>query len=111
VSARSRGEPNGRVLTADGALLHRLNLGDGIEHVAIDALDRIWFGWFDEGMFGNQNWRVSGHEWPPSSNGVACFDPDGAVMQLPEWPADAGIIADCYALNVSGSEAWACPLH
>jgi hypothetical protein len=74
-------------------------LGDGIEHVAIDAEDRVWVGWFDEGMFGNDGWRVPGQEWPPSSNGVACFATDGALLPLPVWPAEAGTIADCYALN------------
>jgi hypothetical protein len=109
VSTRSRGEANARVLSPDGEVLYRLNLGDGIQHVAIDAADRIWVGWFDEGMFGSRDWRVPGQEWPPSSNGLACFDPNGAVIALPQWPADAGPIADCYALNVTGLEAWACP--
>jgi hypothetical protein len=38
-----------------------------------DAADCIWVGWFDEGIFGNDDWRVPGKEWPPSSNGVACL--------------------------------------
>lgn len=108
-ASRSRGEPNARVLAPDGLVLDRLTLGDGIEHLAIDAEDRIWIGWFDEGMFGNDGWQVPGLEWPPSSNGVACFANDGAVFPLPIWPAEAGMIADCYALNVMGPGAWACP--
>jgi hypothetical protein len=97
------------VLAPDGVILDRLTLGDGIEHVAIDAEDRVWVGWFDEGMFGNDGWRVPGQEWPPSSNGVACFTADGALLPLPVWPVEAGTIADCYALNVVGAGAWACP--
>lgn len=109
VASRTREEPNARVLTSEGTLLYRVMLGDGIEHVAIDADDRIWVGWFDEGMFGNDDWRVPGQEWPPSSNGVACFADDGNLLPLPLWPTGAGIIADCYALNVTGAGAWVCP--
>jgi hypothetical protein len=109
VATRSLGDTNARVLAPGAALLARLMLGDGIEDVAIDAEDRIWVGWFDEGMFGNRDWAVPGHEWPPSGNGVACFAPDGELLPLPTWPAEAGPIADCYALNVAGPGAWACP--
>lgn len=107
VASRSRGEPDARVLSRDGVLLDRFTLGDGIEHVAIDAADRIWVGWFDEGMF-NPNWRED-LGWPPASNGIACFAADGALLPLPIWPAEAGVIADCYALNAMGSGAWTCP--
>ncbi|WP_189677917.1 hypothetical protein [Sphingomonas glacialis] len=50
VASRTRSEPNARVLAPDGALQSRFMLGDAIEHVVIDSLDRIWVGWFDEGM-------------------------------------------------------------
>lgn len=108
VGSRTRGEPNARVFAPDGALLARFTLGDGIEHIAIDSADRIWVGWFDEGMFG-KGWSVPGMEWPPSSNGVACFAPDGSVVDVPLWPKDAGIIADCYALTPAGSGVWTSP--
>ena len=109
VASRSNGEANARVLAPNGAVLDRLTLGDGIQHVAIDAEDRVWVGWFDEGIFGNDGWRVPGQEWPPSCNGVACFAADGTLLHLPVWPAETGTIADCYALNVVGPGAWACP--
>ena len=48
-------------------------------------------------------------EWPPSSNGVACFTPDGSIVDVPTWPEEAGFIADCYALTPAGSGAWASP--
>jgi hypothetical protein len=108
VGSRTHGDPNARVFSPDGSLLTRFMLGDGIEHVAIDDLDRIWVGWFDEGIFGG-GWYVPGMEWPPSSNGVACFAPDGSIMNVPTWPEEAGFIADCYALTPSGSGAWASP--
>lgn len=108
VGARTRGELNARVLAPDGALLGRFMLGDGIEHIAVDNADRIWVGWFDEGMF-SKEWSVPGFEWPPSSNGVACFTPDGSVVDVPSWPEEAGSIADCYALTPAGSGVWASP--
>ncbi len=108
VGSRTRGEPNGRVLAPDGALLTRFMLGDAIEHVAIDSADRIWVGWFDEGMSG-KGWIVPGLEWPPSTNGVACFAPDGSLVDVPSWPKEAGFIADCYALTPVGTGVWASP--
>ena len=108
VGSRTRGEPNARVLAPNGAPLARFMLGDGIDHIAIDAADRIWVGWFDEGMFGS-GWSVPGMEWPPSSNGVACFASDGSVVEVPSWPEEAGCIADCYALTVAGAGVWTSP--
>lgn len=58
VASRTRDKANARVLTSDGALLDRLMLGDGIEHITIDRDHRIWVGWFDEGMFGNDTGQV-----------------------------------------------------
>lgn len=109
VGSRTRGEPNARVLAPDGALLNRFRLGDGIEHIAIDGADRIWVGWFDEGVFGNTGWQVPGCEWPPSSNGIACFADDGRLIETPSMPEGVDHIADCYALAVVGTGAWICP--
>ena len=109
MGTRALADANARVLDADGRVLGRFMLGDGIEHVAIDAADRIWVGWFDQGMFGNNDWRVPGQEWAPSSNGVACFADDGTLLPLPTWPEEAGSIVDCYAMNAMGHGAWTCP--
>lgn len=106
--SRTRGEANGRLLAGDGGELGRIHLGDGIEHIKIDELGLIWVGWFDEGVFGNDGWQVGDRRWPPSSNGLAAFDDGGNVITVAEG-APAGLeIADCYALNVAGSQAWAC---
>ena len=108
VGSRTGSEPNARVLASGGELLTRFMLGDGIEHIAIDSADRIWVGWFDEGMFGS-GWSMPGMKWPPSSNGVACFASDGSVVDVPSWPKEAGLIADCYALTAAGSGVWTSP--
>lgn len=102
VARRTMNETNARLFEADGQLVARFMLGDGIQSVKTDAADRIWVGWFDEGVFGNSNWNVPRREWPPSSSVVAAFDRAGAVV----WELAAGSWADCYALNVTGEDAW-----
>lgn len=108
VASRAGNGPNARVLTPAGSLLDRIMLGDGIEHITIDDRDRIWVGWFDEGTFG-EGWSVPGMESSPSNNGVGCFMPDGTVADVPSWPKEAGVIADCYALAHNGSGVWTSP--
>ena len=109
VAARTDNEPNARVLAPDGALLARFKLGDGIEHVGVDGRDRIWVGWFDEGIYGNDAWRVPGEDWPPSSRGIGVFSAAGDYQPLSVFPEAVGIVADCYALNIMDEGAWACP--
>jgi len=109
VASRTRSEPNARLLASDGRLLARFMLGDGIGHVGVDRRGRIWVGWFDEGVFGNDEWRVPNEEWPPSSLGIGLFSADGDHQRLPAFPESVGGVADCYALNIADEEAWACP--
>ena len=77
-------------------------------HLKIDRSDRIWVGWFDEGVFGNEGWRVADLEWPPSAYGLAAFDSKGKVLRVSAGAEPEYQIADCYALNVFGDAAWAC---
>jgi hypothetical protein len=106
-NSRADEAPLGRILTPEGKEISRIRLGDGIEHLKIDDHARIWVGWYDEGVFGNDAWRVPGHEWPPSSYGLAAFDDTGTIVaHANEGPANG--IADCYALNVVADTAWAC---
>lgn len=104
VNRRSPGDKNARILGPDGVEQRRIELGDGIEHVKVDGHGRIWVGWFDEGVFGNNKWLVEGLEWPPSSYGIAAFDDHGALRAH----ASLESVADCYALNVFDDEAWTC---
>ncbi len=109
VASRMMDEPNARVLAPDGAVLACFRLGDGIEHVGVDRRDGIWVGWFDEGIFGNDEWHMPGEVWPPSSRGIGLFSAVGDYQPPAAFPKAVGIIADCYALNVMDEEAWACP--
>jgi hypothetical protein len=103
-SARTLHGENARLLSPDGAEIRRIMLGDGINHLKIDDLSRIWVGWFDEGVFGNTEWRYPGLTWPPSAYGLAAFDEHGVLIEHLSLES----IADCYALNVVGQTAWSC---
>jgi hypothetical protein len=103
-NARSDGRGNARILSVDGAEERRIELGDGIAHIQIDDKQRIWVGWFDEGVFGNGSWRLPGLKWAPSAHGIAAFDERGALLKH----ATLESIADCYALNVAADGTWSC---
>ncbi len=101
---RSDGKARTRILDMNGVELQCIELGDGIQHLKIDDEHRIWVGWFDEGVFGNDNWDYPGLKWPPSSTGIAAFNVEGDLVKHASLPS----IADCYALNVFDNEVWSC---
>jgi hypothetical protein len=76
-------------------------LGDGINSTYVDAVGRIWVAYSDEGIFGNFGWGRPGPT-PIGSAGLVCFSELGEKVW--EYPTDDGM-SDCYALNVSDSEA------
>ena len=99
VGARNRaGGANALVFDAAGQRISQARVGDGIEHVLTTPTGRIWVGYFDEGVFGDD---------PVAHHGIVRFS-DGLE---PDWtyPFDAGYgsVDDCYALNVDQETAWA----
>ncbi|MEV8457275.1 hypothetical protein AB0467_31960 [Streptomyces sp. NPDC052095] len=67
------------------------SVGDAIEHLLVDEEGHIWVGHFDENPAGIRRWSAAG--------GIT-------------WASDDALIPglfDCYALNVSGTVARACP--
>lgn len=86
-AVRSRGDPNGSALS-EQKLERTFPLGDAIEHIQCDATG-FWVGYFDE---------ASDHQ------GLVHFDRRGEREF--GYP---GHILDCYALNVTRDDAWACP--
>ncbi|SDN40877.1 hypothetical protein [Actinacidiphila guanduensis] len=79
-----------QVFDALGRETSFFSVGDAIEHLLVDEAGRIWVGHFDENPVG-----------------IRCWSATGRLI----WTSDdAGIpgLFDCYALNVSGTTAWAC---
>ncbi|MGE7386881.1 hypothetical protein ACQKM2_15505 [Streptomyces sp. NPDC004126] len=69
------------------------SVGDAIEHLLVDEAGHIWVGHFDENPAGIRRWSAGGAlTWASDAS-------DGA--RIPG-------LFDCYALNVSGTTAWAC---
>ncbi|MFF7243603.1 hypothetical protein ACFZBU_06870 [Embleya sp. NPDC008237] len=68
-------------------------VGDAIEHLLVDESGHLWVAHFDENPVGIRRW---------SATGRLAWTSDGA--RIPG-------LFDCYALNVSGTTAWALPVH
>ncbi|MFD9062338.1 hypothetical protein ACFVZ3_12535 [Kitasatospora purpeofusca] len=79
-----------QVFDALGREASSFSVGNAVEHLLVDEAGHIWVGHFDENPAGIRRWSPTGHIY---------------------WTSDgAGIpgLFDCYALNVSGTTAWAC---
>jgi len=99
-------ELNAVVYDEGGAVVRRGCFGDGIEHVQVARDGTIWVGYFDEGVFGNYGWGNPGPE-PLGSSGIAAWSPD--FEKVWELDASAGLVSDCYTLNVSDHEVLSAP--
>jgi hypothetical protein len=96
---------------ADGQVVSKHVLGDGIGHMLATRAGEVWAGYFDEGIYGNYGWGRAETEEPVGAYGIVRFSPGlGPAWHYPKYtevgPWDA--ISDCYALNVDDSCAWAC---
>ncbi|WP_344127485.1 hypothetical protein [Luedemannella flava] len=100
---RGNGEwdDNAYVYDPTGRQRRSFCLGDGIEHVAVDAAGAIWVAYFDEGVFGDGNSGIG-------RSGLVRFSADGQQLWQYEPPSGADYIADCYALNVDARTTWIC---
>jgi len=123
------GEHNAVIFDKNGKIIRSGCLGDGISQVKVDAYDRIWVGYFDEGVLGNYGWGEFDNsateertirdeadavsDAPIGEAGLVAFSHD--LQKIWEWPdteLDAryqgvGVrtsILDVYALNVGPNE-------
>ncbi|MFD8912308.1 hypothetical protein [Streptomyces sp. NPDC059575] len=80
-----------QIFDALGRETASFSVGDAIEHLLVDESGQIWVGHFDENPAGIRRWTATGQ---------LTWTSDGAPIP--------GLF-DCYALNVSGTAAWACP--
>ncbi|MCX5277567.1 hypothetical protein [Streptomyces virginiae] len=81
-----------QVFDAFGGETTSFSIGDAVEHMLVDETGHIWAGHFDENPAGIRRWSTRGQ-----------------LRWMSDHAGDAGWIMDCYALNVSGTVAWACP--
>lgn len=113
VGARARfsegeGERNATVFAPTGVAVESFCVGDGIGSVQVDESGRIWIGYFDEGVFGNFGWGVTGAPEPLGASGLVCWSSQGERLYRYSAPEGFDQIVDCYALNVTGRKAWLC---
>ena len=99
-------ELNALVVDADGEVVHRGCLGDGIQHLQVGADGTVWAGYFDEGVFGNLGWGGPGPT-PLGAGGVVAWSPE--LEKVWELDPVEGLVSDCYALNAGGEDVLACP--
>ncbi|MEU6799150.1 hypothetical protein ABZ907_46305 [Nonomuraea wenchangensis] len=100
-------ECNAAIYDADGKRRRVGVLGDGIEDVQTTPSGEIWVSYFDEGVCGSRGWGEADSPAPIGSCGLIRFRPDLDIAWRYPYDGEFGGIADCYALNVAGEDAWA----
>lgn len=100
-------ECNAAIYDADGKRQREGVLGDGIEDVQTTPSGEIWVSYFDEGVCGNRGWGEADSPAPIGSRGLIRFRSDLDIAWRYPYDGEFGGIADCYALNVVGEDAWA----
>ncbi len=100
-SSRSKvGEKNLHLFDDRGLFRASFPIGDGVEHMAVDRKGRIWVGYFDEGIYGDD---------PLSSSGLSRFDQSGKLEYQWDYRV-GGPINDCDAMTLDENDrAWVCP--
>lgn len=89
---------NGFVFSENLEFKTSFPLGDAIEKVIIDRDDKIWVGYFDEGVLGDD---------PLSHSGLNRFSSNGLL----EFRSMIGI-SDCYNINLDyENNVYICPYH
>lgn len=102
---------NARIFAHDGIQTGAYRIGDGIEHVRCAPDGTTWVGYFDEGVFGDQD---EDGNWPIGSNGIVQLDSSGRLLWGFNAQSSAAkkdgrpiIVDDCYAMALAGDVVWA----
>ena len=95
-----KAEKNARVYDEHGRLRGAFAAGDGISHVGVDDAGRIWVAYSDEGVYGDPGCI--------GASGLVRFNVEGEITWSYRPPDEESWIDDCYALNIAGTEVWAC---
>ncbi len=99
-------DKNGFIFDPETGSLERILLGDGIAELGIDAQNRIWVSYFDEGVFGNLGWGRKGPKGP-GRGGLVCFNDTGEQLWAFNGTKPDHLIDSCYALNMQRDQVWA----
>ncbi|MFD7710956.1 hypothetical protein ACFV6E_39265 [Streptomyces sp. NPDC059785] len=100
-STRSRtGEQHVQVFDALGRPSWTFRVGDAISQFLADATGDLWVGYFDEGVYGDDEL---------SFPGLRRWSGTGEPLWRHEPGPGHGDISDLYALNVADDAVWACP--
>jgi len=91
-------EHNAAVFDFDGGLIRTGCLGDGIEIIRSTADGRVWAGYFDEGIFGNNGWIK-----PLGAAGVVLWSTDTFEKV---WEPISVQITSTYAATLVGDDLW-----
>ncbi|MGW7082667.1 hypothetical protein ACWGH2_04085 [Streptomyces sp. NPDC054871] len=98
--SRSRkSEQHVQIFDALGRESWAFRVGDAIEHLLADRAGRLWVGYFDEGVFGDDEL---------SHPGLRCWNANGEPLWTYEASKGTSEIYDCYALNVTDEAVWVC---
>ncbi|WP_237330325.1 hypothetical protein [Streptomyces sp. BA2] len=98
--ARSRkSEQHVQIFDALGRESWAFRAGDAVEHLLADRAGRLWVGYFDEGVFGDDEL---------SHPGLRCWNANGEPLWVYEASKGTSEIYDCYALNVTDEAVWVC---
>ncbi|MEU6763048.1 hypothetical protein ABZ916_11050 [Streptomyces sp. NPDC046853] len=98
--ARSRrSEQHVQVFDALGRESWAFRVGDAVEDMLADRAGQLWVGYFDEGVFGDDDL---------SHPGLRRWSAGGEPLWAYEAAQGASEIWDCYALNVAEEGAWVC---
>ena len=95
---------NAVVLNSDLEPVNSFHIGSSIEDIQIDQSSRIWVSFFDEGVFGNHGWGY-GEKNRLGAGGLICLSVTGELLWEHNSPKSSELIDDCYALNVTGTQA------
>ena len=102
--------PNAFIFDKSGTPIHAFYVGDGIQMVVVDRKDKIWIGYFDEGIFGAFD-APADHPWHRfGPNGLVRLDTKGNVEFAYNRNHPNKSISDIYAMTIDDrDELWFSP--
>ncbi|GGV34366.1 hypothetical protein GCM10010277_19580 [Streptomyces longisporoflavus] len=98
-SRSRRSEQHVQVFDVLGRESWAFRVGDAVEDLLTDRAGRLWVGYFDEGVFGDDEL---------SHPGLRSWSAGGEPLWAYKAAEGGSEIWDCYALNVAEESVWVC---